>query len=91
MSEDDILLRQELDDLVAKHPQFKLHYVLNSPPVGWTGSVGFVTKEIIDEYCPKPADDVKILLCGPPPMVTAMTKVWAMILLVCLFQEPPGF
>lgn len=26
------------------------------------------------KYCPKPAKDVKILLCGPPPMISAMKK-----------------
>ncbi|RUP50511.1 hypothetical protein BC936DRAFT_138802 [Jimgerdemannia flammicorona] len=73
VNEEDILLKKDLDGLAAKHDNFKVHYVLNNPPEGWTGGVGFVTKDIIDEHCPKPADGVKILLCGPPPMIAAMT------------------
>ncbi|KAL8235698.1 hypothetical protein R6Q59_016779 [Mikania micrantha] len=41
-------------------------------PEGWTGGVGFVSKEIIEEQLPRPAFDVKILRCGPPPMNKAM-------------------
>jgi len=73
-TEDDILLKNELDDLAAKHENFKVYYTLDRPPVDWTGGSGFVTPEIIKQYCPPPANDIKILLCGPIPMVSAMAK-----------------
>ncbi|KAK9057803.1 hypothetical protein SSX86_022641 [Deinandra increscens subsp. villosa] len=70
---DDILLKEELDTLATKYwGRFKVYYVLNQPPEGWTGGVGFVSKEMIEEYLPKPAFDIKILRCGPPPMNKAM-------------------
>ncbi|KAJ2592319.1 NADH-cytochrome b5 reductase [Coemansia sp. RSA 1797] len=72
VSEEDILLREQLELWAADHDQFDIHYVLNNPPAEWTGGVGFVSKEIIQEHLPAPADDVKVLLCGPPPMVKAM-------------------
>ncbi|KAI9204011.1 NADH-cytochrome b5 reductase 1 [Polychytrium aggregatum] len=72
VSVEDILLKQELDELAEKHANFHLHYVLNNPPANWTGSTGFVTKDIIAKHCPKYADDVKVLLCGPPPMIKAL-------------------
>ncbi|KAF9190351.1 NADH-cytochrome b5 reductase [Haplosporangium sp. Z 27] len=75
VTETDILLRAELDALAAKHPQFKVYYVLNTPPEGWTGGVGFVNAEMIKEHIPAPAGDIKVLLCGPPPMITAMSKI----------------
>ena len=34
VTEDDILLRTELDTLAAVHPNFSVHYVLNNPPAG---------------------------------------------------------
>jgi cytochrome-b5 reductase len=73
---DDILLKKELDDLVATHPaRFRLFYVLNNPPSGWTGGVGFVTKDHIKEHLPNPTDtNSKLLMCGPPPMIAAMKK-----------------
>ncbi|KAF9229494.1 NADH-cytochrome b5 reductase [Gyrodon lividus] len=72
---EDILLKEELDSLAAKHPhRFTLYYVLNNPPEGWTGGVGFVSKEQIEGYLPPSSDDIKVLMCGPPPMMTAMKK-----------------
>ncbi|KAF9935202.1 NADH-cytochrome b5 reductase [Linnemannia zychae] len=75
VTEGDIILKTELDLLAKKHPQFKVYYVLNNPPEGWTGGVGFVNADMIKEHMPKPAADIKILLCGPLPMVSAMSKL----------------
>ncbi|KAI6044990.1 NADH-cytochrome b5 reductase [Pisolithus marmoratus] len=62
---EDILLRKELNDLVAAHPnRFSVYYVLNNPPEGWTGGVGFVSKEQIEKYLPRTANDIKLLMCG---------------------------
>ncbi|EOY10436.1 NADH:cytochrome B5 reductase 1 isoform 1 [Theobroma cacao] len=70
---EDILLKEELDSLVARYPgRFKVYYVLNQPPEVWDGGVGYVSKEIIQIHCPAPAPDIQILRCGPPPMNKAM-------------------
>jgi cytochrome-b5 reductase len=72
---EDILLKKELDELADKYPsRFRVFYVLNNPPSGWTGGVGFVSKEQIATHLPASYDNIKILLCGPPPMMTAMKK-----------------
>ncbi|KAI3682292.1 hypothetical protein L1987_82176 [Smallanthus sonchifolius] len=72
---DDILLKAKLDTLATKYyGRFKVYYVLDQPPEGWTGGVGFVTKEMIEEHLPGPAFDIKILRCGPPPMNKAMAS-----------------
>lgn len=69
---DDILLRKELDDLAAKYPhRFSVYYVLNNPPEGWSGGVGFVSKDQIEKYIPRSSSDIKVLLCGTyTPLVT---------------------
>ncbi|KAI8335881.1 hypothetical protein BC941DRAFT_429653 [Chlamydoabsidia padenii] len=74
VNEQDILLKKELDGFADKHDNFNVYYVLNNPPAGWTGGVGFVTRDIIKEKLPAAAKDIRILICGPPMMVTAMTK-----------------
>jgi cytochrome-b5 reductase len=74
VNREDILLKEDLDALIKEDPGFNIYYVLNNPPEGWSGGVGFVTAEMIKEKLPAPADDVKILLCGPPPMISAMKK-----------------
>ncbi|KAJ1550293.1 NADH-cytochrome b5 reductase, partial [Nowakowskiella sp. JEL0078] len=75
VNESDILLRDELENIVANHKNIKLFHVLNIPPENWTGGVGFVSKEIISQHCPPPTQNSKILICGPPPMVKAMATI----------------
>lgn len=74
VNEEDILLRKEIDAMVKQCPNINVHYVLNNPPEGWTGSYGFVTPDIIVANTAAPADNVKLLLCGPPPMISAIKK-----------------
>ncbi|KAL2610398.1 hypothetical protein R1flu_028971 [Riccia fluitans] len=70
---DDILLKDDLDRMAKEFPdRFKVYYVLNQPPAGWEGGVGFVSAEMIKEHLPAPAVDIQILRCGPPPMNKAM-------------------
>jgi cytochrome-b5 reductase len=48
VNEEDILLKDDLDDLAKEYPgKFRVHYVLNNAPEGWTGGVGFVTEDMI--------------------------------------------
>ncbi|KAI9166866.1 nitrate reductase [Paramyrothecium foliicola] len=70
----DILLKEDLDSLAKEDADIRIHYVLDKPPEGWTGGVGYVTADMITKWLPKPADDVKILLCGPPPMISGLKK-----------------
>ncbi|KAJ7597224.1 ferredoxin reductase-like C-terminal NADP-linked domain-containing protein [Mycena floridula] len=76
VNEEDILLKDELATLldVHGHDRLKIYYVLNNPPANWKGGVGFVSKEHIQQHLPLPTSDCKVLMCGPPPMMTAMKK-----------------
>lgn len=69
-TEDDILLKPELDDLAARYPeQFKLWYTLDRPNPEWTQGKGFITDEMIKEHLFAPSPSTLVLMCGPPPMV----------------------
>ncbi|KAL6480852.1 hypothetical protein MHYP_G00118850 [Metynnis hypsauchen] len=70
-TEKDILLRKELDEVLRNHPdKLNLWYTLDKPPqAGWKYSAGFVDTAMIKEHLPPPANDVLIVLCGPPPMI----------------------
>jgi len=69
---DDILLREELDALATIHKNFQIRYVLNNPPEGWTGGVGFISKDMIERFCHPSHNDTMMLMCGPPLMMKAM-------------------
>lgn len=69
-TEEDILLREELDELAALHPsRFHLWYTLDRAPDDWKFSEGFVNADMIEKHFPPPSDDVLVSLCGPPPMI----------------------
>ncbi|XP_053576244.1 NADH-cytochrome b5 reductase 2 [Bombina bombina] len=69
-TEEDILLRKELEEVANNHPdQFKLFFTLDRPPQGWNFGSGFVTADMIKKHLPPPSDDVLVLMCGPPPMI----------------------
>eukprot|EP00899_Mesostigma_viride_P023014 jgi/Mesvir1/3898/Mv19844-RA.1 len=73
VSVDDILLQDEIEELVKTLPiQFSVYYVLNNAPEGWTGGVGFVTKDMLAQHMPPPGPGVKICHCGPAPMNKAV-------------------
>jgi cytochrome-b5 reductase len=47
VNKEDILLKEDLDQLAAEDKGFRVHYVLNNPPENWEGGVGFVTPEMM--------------------------------------------
>jgi len=70
---EDILLKERLDARAAKHRNFKVHYVLERPPPDWKGSRGYVSADTIKRVMPPPGNDTLIYVCGPPPMMTAIS------------------
>ncbi|KAJ6110838.1 Cytochrome b5 [Penicillium sp. IBT 16267x] len=85
-TEEDILLRQELDNFAKKYPtKFQVQYVLSKAADGWKGHRGFVSQDLIQKYLAPADQSNKTLLCGPPPMINAMKKV-----LVGLGWKEPG-
>lgn len=77
VTEDDILLREEIESLAETHPQFDVYFVLNDPPEGWGMGVGFVTKDILLERFGEAEAGSIALMCGPPPMNKAMKGIVA--------------
>ncbi|GAX25147.1 cytochrome-b5 reductase [Fistulifera solaris] len=74
-TEDDILVRQELEHLQQQYPQhFSLWYTLDRPPTqGWKYSTGFISPEMVQQHLVFAEDTNKtqtqFFLCGPAPMI----------------------
>ncbi|KAL6899679.1 hypothetical protein ACP4OV_006337 [Aristida adscensionis] len=73
-TEDDILLRGELDRWAAAHPErLKVWYVVSRverPEKGWKYGVGVVTEAVMREHLPEGGGgDALALVCGPPQMI----------------------
>jgi len=74
VSIDDILLKSRLDGLAAKYPKkLKVHYAIDSAPPSWKGHVGYITEDLIKKYMPPPSKDNIVMVCGPPPMMKAIS------------------
>ncbi|RWR78601.1 nitrate reductase NADH-like protein [Cinnamomum micranthum f. kanehirae] len=68
-TEDDILLREELDEWERKHSNVKVWYVVENMKEGWKYSTGFITESVLREHIPEGSEDTLALACGPPPMI----------------------
>ncbi|KAL2708518.1 NADH-cytochrome b5 reductase [Kluyveromyces marxianus] len=67
-TENDVLLKDELDEISEKYPNFAVHYVVNHPSSSWDGETGWVTKDIMSKYLPEPSAENRLLICGKPEM-----------------------
>ncbi len=65
-TEEDILLKDEIDAIAKAHKSFTATYILSTPSPGWTGHKGFVTLSLVQEIIPNPSSDHLVLVCGPP-------------------------
>jgi 2-polyprenylphenol hydroxylase and related flavodoxin oxidoreductases len=85
-SEEDILLRKELEAFAKNYPKnFNLWYMLDKPPQNWAYGKGFITQAVMTAKLPAPSPDTKVMLCGPPGMVKA-----AQTALVSMGFQAPG-
>lgn len=75
LSEEDILLKKELNELENTYPQrFRAFYLLDNPPDGWTQGKGHINKDLLKTVLPEPASkNIKIFVCGPPGMYKAIS------------------
>jgi cytochrome-b5 reductase len=75
VSPSDIMLKDKLDSLAKAHANFSVYYMVDAAPKGtsWSGGVGYVTKDILSSNMPKANSDCMVLVCGPPPMMNAIS------------------
>ncbi|MCD9625039.1 ferredoxin reductase family protein [Rhabdothermincola salaria] len=69
---DDVAFADELADL-EQRLELRVVHVLAEPDEDWEGEAGFVTHEILEPNLPERPDRVRCFLCGPAPMMDAVT------------------
>ncbi|KAE9403423.1 ferredoxin reductase-like protein [Gymnopus androsaceus JB14] len=70
-TENDIVMRPELDEFQKKYPgNFQVVNTLSRPPEGWTGETGRIDAAFLQKWAPPPVDDLSlsVIVCvsGPP-------------------------
>ncbi len=75
-TEDDILLREELERLCSScgDSRVKVHYTLGTVPGGWRYSSGRISREMMKDYLPAPSSRGMVLACGPDAMMSEVVK-----------------
>jgi ferredoxin-NADP reductase len=73
-NETEIAFKRELEEMQLKNPNLKVIFVLAEPNPNWTGKVGFVTADMINQEVPDFKNRI-FYICGPPGMVAAMQKL----------------
>ncbi|CAH9083757.1 unnamed protein product [Cuscuta epithymum] len=70
-TEDDILLKDELDAWAEKYPErVKVWYVVKeSIKEGWKYSTGYINESVLREHIPAASPTTLALVCGPPQMI----------------------
>ncbi|CCK69925.1 cytochrome-b5 reductase KNAG_0D01740 [Huiozyma naganishii CBS 8797] len=77
-SEEDILLKNEIDRIVSERPeQFSVYYLLDRVDRDdWEGGQGYVTGELMEKLFPRGSEPgTQLLLCGPPRMVSSAKRL----------------
>lgn len=69
-TEEDILLRDELEERARLHSNFHVwHVISKSVGDGWRYSLGYIRHEVLREHIPEGSEETLAFLCGPPPMI----------------------
>jgi len=68
---DDVILREELDDLRSRLDLDIVH-VLEDPPSDWTGEQGFIDGDVLDRHLGDDPQLARYFICGPGPMMDAV-------------------
>lgn len=61
---EDIIFRDELDELAAAHPGIRVDHVIANPTPRWSGPTGFLTAALISSLA-GPLNDRTVYVCGP--------------------------
>lgn len=74
-TQSDILCKDLLDSWVeASDGRLKVVHVLSDADndATWKGERGFIGRDVIQQHCAPPSEDTLVMVCGPPPMYSAV-------------------
>ncbi|NXC68783.1 NB5R4 reductase, partial [Anhinga anhinga] len=68
-TEDDILWRNQLEQLALKDERFEVQFILSQPTKDWVGKQGKISSSLLSEFVKRSRKNSKVLICicGPTP------------------------
>ena len=70
--DDDIIYREEWEEMAAENKNLKLLFTLSRPTPAWKGHKGYVQDQIAS-FVPKPTEK-DFYICGLSPMINAVQE-----------------
>ena len=70
---EDVVFRDELNEMCAGHPGLRIEYVLSEPPADWKGRKGMIDKNTVTEAIPD-YQNRSFYISGPPRMIMALQE-----------------
>ena len=67
-SQDQVIFREELEDLKARLHLAVVH-VLEDPPKEWEGESGLIDRDLLARHLPQNPLEFEYFICGPEPMM----------------------
>ncbi|KAJ7417784.1 Cytochrome b5 reductase 4 [Pitangus sulphuratus] len=76
-TEDDILWRNQLEQLALKDERFEVQFILSQPTKDWVGKQGKISLPLLSEFVKRSRKDSKVLICicGPTPFTEQGVQV----------------
>lgn len=71
---DEVVFREELEELSATMPNLEVVHVLERPPAGWQGESGRITPDVLARHLPRQFRRYEYLICGSGVMMDAMEE-----------------
>jgi predicted ferric reductase len=68
---ESITFREDLETLKARL-NLTIVYVLQNPPIAWTGEQGYISAEMFKRHLPPPYETHEYFICGPDVMMDAI-------------------
>lgn len=73
-TEEDIIFRQELEQMQQQNKNLKVVLTLAEPKTTWKGYTGNIVPEMVKKEIPE-YSETRFYICGPPAMVQAMENL----------------
>ena len=66
---DNVIFREELEELQKQMPNLKVIFLLSYPPDDWTGEVGYLNMVVLERHLPPRFQQFHCFICGPTAMI----------------------
>jgi len=73
-TEDDIIFRDDFQEMMTKHPNFSIVLTCTRPTDNWTSICGRIDRNMIEREVPD-FNERMFYVCGPPVMVESMREL----------------